>query len=473
MNNYFQLVSQQKSLSDLKPLTSVFKLIPGDVRRVATVVMPLIVALLVFTTPRTALAKFESTILQQCREISLADNDIHNCLDNHLDLMDDNLSDLLAFIRGELASSLDNTQALSALDRSQQAFETYRTENCLWYLEFSSPRNLAEQIAKNCLAGMSEFRLAELQRLVKSADAQLRQSGYYVFGPDRNTFTPCGSQTRLWVEGENTAVSGLQQRYLNEAISDLQLVYVELAGDVDLSAAQNVPGHDGIFNLQALQLLRAPTDLDCTPPQLDRDADPESTETLANDVSADAPEPASDESNQTALEPEQTLTAYFGEWVAVCEQLGDSYGCALSVPLVYLNNSEAPVNGGGALRITRRSEERTIIDLDFPLALRPIVTDVDQIQWTVDRFDLGKILHSQLVDVAGTGVLSGEKLVRQSFRERWYIRDELLPTLIDGRKLNLAVSSDGDVEHDLTATLNGLTRALSFADDFTSSEGNF
>ena len=107
MNNYFQLVSLQKSLSDLKPLTSVFKLIPGDVRRVATVVMPLIVALLVFTTPRTALAKFESTILQQCREISLADNDIHNCLDNHLDLMDDNLSDLLAFIRGELASSLD------------------------------------------------------------------------------------------------------------------------------------------------------------------------------------------------------------------------------------------------------------------------------------------------------------------------------------------------------------------------------
>ena len=235
-----------------------------------------------------------------------------------------------------------------------------------------------------------------------------------------------------------------------------------------------------------MKLLRAPTDVDCAPPQLDRDVDPESTDTLANDVSPDTTITSSvsnDESNQVALEPEQTLTAYFGEWIAVCEQLGSSYGCALSAPLVTLNNGETseatetdantPINSGAALRITRRSEARTIVDVDFPLALRSAVTDVSQIHWTVDSFDLGKILHSQLVDVAGVGVLSGEKLVRQSLRERWFIRDELLPMLLNGRNLNLSVLSESRVHYDLSATLDGLTRALNFADDFTSSEGAF
>ena len=488
MNNYCQIVSPLRNLSDLKPIPRIFKSAPRyfDAHRLALFAAIFLLVLLVVAWPIRALATFESEILQQCRNLSLADDDIHNCLDNHLDLMDENLSDLLDFIRRELASSLDDTQALNALDRSQQAFETYRTENCLWYLEFSSPRNIAEQIAKNCLAGMSEDRLAELQRLVKTANAQPLQSGYYVFGPDRNTFTPCGAQSRLWVEGESNFINELQQSYLNEATSDLQLVYVELIGEVDSSAVTSAVGHDGVFTLQGMKLLRAPTDVDCAPPQLDRDVDPESTDTLANDVSPDTTITSSvsnDESNQVALEPEQTLTAYFGEWIAVCEQLGSSYGCALSAPLVTLNNGETseatetdantPINGGAALRITRRSEERTIVDVDFPLALRSAVTDVSQIHWTVDSFDLGKILHSQLVDVAGVGVLSGEKLVRQSLRERWFIRDELLPMLLDGRNLNLSVLSESRVHYDLSATLDGLTRALNFADDFTSSEGTF
>lgn len=492
MNIYCQIVSPLRCLSDLKPICCIFRSIGSNfqVCRLAPAAASFFVVLLVFLVfalPKTVLAKFESEILQQCRNLSLADDDIHNCLDNHLDLMDENLSDLLDFIRRELESSLDNTQALNALDRSQQAFETYRTENCLWYLEFSSPRNIAEQIAKNCLATMSEDRLAELQRLVKTANPQPQQSGYYVFGPDRNTFTPCGAQSRLWVEGESTVINELQQSYLNEATSDLQLVYVELIGEVDSSAVTSALGHDGVFNIQGLKLLRAPTDIDCAPPQLDRDGGPESTDNLANDVSPDTTIASSvsdnDDSNQAALEPEQTLTAYFGEWIAVCEQLGSSYGCALSAPLVNLNAGETAevaeigantlINGGAALRITRRSKERTIVDVDFPLALGSTVTDVSQIHWTVDSFDLGKILHSQLHDIAGVGVLSGETLVRQSLRERWFIRDELLPMLLEGRNLNLSVLSESNVEHDLSATLNGLTRALNFADDFTSSEGAF
>ena len=179
VNNYCQIVSPLRNLSDLKPIPRILKSAPRyfDAHRLALFAASFLLVLLVVAWPIRALATFESEILQQCRNLSLADDDIHNCLDNHLDLMDENLSDLLDFIRRELASSLDNTQALNALDRSQQAFETYRTENCLWYLEFSSPRNIAEQIAKNCLAGMSEDRLAELQRCLLYTSPSPRDRG--------------------------------------------------------------------------------------------------------------------------------------------------------------------------------------------------------------------------------------------------------------------------------------------------------
>jgi len=67
-----------------------------------------------------AYSSTESTILQQCRDLSLADNDIHNCLDNYLDLMDENLADLLDFITAELAEDAANPDALQALQRSHR-----------------------------------------------------------------------------------------------------------------------------------------------------------------------------------------------------------------------------------------------------------------------------------------------------------------------------------------------------------------
>jgi len=420
----------------------------------------------------------ESTILQQCRDLSLADNDIHNCLDNYLDLMDENLADLLDFITAELAEDASNPEALQALQRSQQAFENFRTENCLWYLAFSSPREQAEQIAKNCLASMSEDRLSELQRLSKSTQARDSQPGYFVYGVDRNSFIACGSTLRLWVEGDSAVVGELQQRYLNESTAELQVLYVDLIGSFDTSNADSYAGHDGVFNIESINALRLPTDGDCAPPsglltQTESVEEEPTTDAGVAEETVNIASNSSDPLPQNA-DPEQSLTAYFGDWVALCEQLGSSYGCVLTAPLLStaVESSSDADQTGAVLRITRRSEQRTIVDIDFPLELGPVIADVDQITWRVDSLDLGKISHSQLAEIAGRGVHVGKSFVSQNLRERWYIRDELLPLLLDGRDLYLTVDGTDDTQTVLSATLNGLTRALTFADDFTAAEGN-
>ena len=100
-------------------------------------------------------------VLQECTNQSPDIDDIHACLDNYLDIMDANIDDVSIFLDRTLEGP-----SLAGFKRSQQAFVQYRRQNCLWYLEFSSPRSEAEQIAKNCLATMSQQRLSELQRLM-------------------------------------------------------------------------------------------------------------------------------------------------------------------------------------------------------------------------------------------------------------------------------------------------------------------
>ena len=91
-----------------------------------------------------------NNVLKECLAISAGTNDVHDCMDDYLDLMDDNIAALTDFLSDSLSG-----QALDGLSRSQSAFTEYRRQNCLWYLEFSSPRSEAELIAKNCLATMS------------------------------------------------------------------------------------------------------------------------------------------------------------------------------------------------------------------------------------------------------------------------------------------------------------------------------
>ena len=418
-----------------------------------------------------------SSILNQCRQLSLEDNDIHNCLDNHLDAMDENLESILDVIRSELTRRAGSADTLQALENSQRAFETFRTDNCLWYLAFSSPRSLAEQIAKNCLATMSEQRLAELQRLLKTADEPANVQGYYVYGANRNTYVPCGSDRRYWVEGDNSVVGALQQRYLNEATLRNQLLFVEFAGEIDASESDAIDGHDGVFQLQSAGIMRAPTDGDCAPPVAGQSATAEvsDTETSAEvAVESGSDDLPSDQQSAADQEPEQSLTAYFSDWTASCKQLGSSYGCELSAPH-HLADSETGAEQeqqqSGLLRVTRRSGQRTIVDVELPDPFVDLVSDVDQIQWRVDAIELGKLLHSQLAPVEGTGERQGKAFLRQALRERWFIRDRLLPVLFRGNELIVAVQPPGQTLTELNASLVGLTRAIAFADDFTAAEG--
>jgi len=99
--------------------------------------------------------------LEACRAQSLLTSAIHDCLDNYLALIDQNLDDLTVYIDSQM-QGLER----GAFSRAQNSFYSYRRENCLWYLEIGGPRVQAEQVAKNCLAKMSQDRLSELQGLI-------------------------------------------------------------------------------------------------------------------------------------------------------------------------------------------------------------------------------------------------------------------------------------------------------------------
>lgn len=421
----------------------------------------------------------QADILDDCRALTTAEDEIHNCLDNFLDLMDDNMVDLVAFVTSELSAGGESRrEALTAFENSQQSFETFRRENCLWYLAFSSPRVEAEQIAKNCLATLSQQRLSELQSLINDPADNLSRSGYYVYGAERNTFQPCGEAKRYWVEGDNVLVSQLQQGYLSKSSAVLQILYVSLRGDVDQEAGSPYAEHDGVFRLTDLQEIRIPTDNDCQIPVAAKNIPtPSQAETQQLVTAQTEAEPEQEETTaETAVndnEPIQSLTGYFGDWVAHCEQRGERFGCVLSVPLqqdgsdelIYAKDSgSTPV-----LRITRRSGQRTVVDAELPdVDGNPAVEDVDQISWSVDKVNIGKVLHSRLNSL--TEKQTGQAYTQQALRERWFIRDELLPLLQRGATLKLQVQSEQISSAEFRATLKGLSRALAFADDFTVAE---
>ena len=284
------------------------------------------IALLVTLLPsgRSALAQ-EVNALAQCREQSLELDQIHNCLDQYLDVLDSNMETMNGFLEQSLSGV-----ALTGLGLSQQAFIEYRQQNCLWYLDFSSPRADAEQIAKNCLASMTQDRLQELQGLVSAGDDtdDNMVEGFYVYGSDRNSFQPCGSNTRYFVEGDQGAVNFLQQSYLAQATSDRQLLYAMVLGALD-DEESSVPGYQGVLALTNLIELRVPTDLDCSLPNPPQNV-------LITDEDIDVPESAIevfDDEQQAPDEPEQQLIAYFGDWTVDCTESSGLKTCALGVDL--------------------------------------------------------------------------------------------------------------------------------------------
>lgn len=387
-------------------------------------------------------------VLQECMKLSSADIDINNCLDNYLDLMDDNIEDISEYIARDLADA-----PLDQFQLSQQAFIEYRKQNCLWYLEFSAPRAAAEKIAKNCLATMSQQRLSELQSLIASdrgnADT-LR--GFYVYGASRNSFQPCGSTQRYWVEGDAEQVGQLQQDYLQQSTASLQVLYAELRGNIDTSASY--PEHSGVVQLVAVTVLKPPSDSECSLPE---GSTANTLASLPEIKPAAVPEP--EPVPEAEEEPEQLLRAYFGEWLAECQQSDKKYNCELSVEF---DGKDVSEDTRPRLVMSRRSEKRTVLSMQFP---EREIDSPTKIRWSVDKFTFGDIIGSEIrVDEVGT---------RQLVNERKFIRDDLMPLFRDGTQVSVEVLNnvDDDIGDKYSASLQGLTRALQFADDFVESGG--
>jgi len=418
----------------------------------ALFLIPFLMSLSLMSLAQQAHAQ-EYNALEECMKLSNDDTDISNCIDNYLDLMDDNIRDISEFIANDLSDA-----PLDQFQLSQQAFFEYRKQNCLWYLEFSSPQDVAEKIAKNCLAKMSQQRLSELQSLIATEQGKANTlRGFYVYGANRNSFQPCGSDQRYWVEGDNDQVGQLQQDYLSQATADLQVLFAELRGQIDTS--QEYPGHNGIVQLTAVTSLKPPSDSECSlakgPTTTSAEAQPE-PEVSPAAVTEPQPELAA---NNDDDEPEQVLRAYFGEWLAECKQNKTKYTCEL---IVDFSGSGATDENRPQLLMSRGTGQSSLLYLKFPD--REIDTPA-KIRWSIDDNDLGDIVGSQIrVDEAGT---------QQLIHEKKYISDDLMPLLVRGTELRVEVLADVDDSKgdNFNASLNGLTKAVNFADDFVSSGG--
>jgi len=415
--------------------------------------MALVLGLVPASTVQSA-----SNVLQQCIALSGEADDIHNCMDNYLDVMDDNLADITAYIGREIEG-----ESLEVFQRSQQAFYDYRRQNCLWYLEFSSPREKAEQIAKNCLANMSQQRLSELQSLIASEkNSEHLQRGFYVYGPNRNSFQACGGNDRLWVEGDAAIVGQLQQDYLSVATGDLQILHVVLDGKPDVNAT-SMPDHAGVINVTKVLELRVPQEADCslpggatlakTPQEAPKKSEP------VEEIASIADQPVIDVPIELDDDPEQVLRAYFGDWLAECIQRKSNYRCDLKVAVVG-DDGQANAEDGLLFTLNRRKDKQSRVTLAFP---EQEIDSPAKIRWQVDQYKFGDIVGSDIrVDEAGA---------RQIISERKFLRDDLLPLLRKGQKLSVEVVDNVNDEKGDTysVTLVGLTKALRFADDFVNS----
>ncbi len=385
-------------------------------------------------------------VLKECVAVSSVADDIHLCMDNYLDLMDDNINGMASF----LAQSLSG-EALSGLQRSQRAFGEYRRQNCLWYLEFSSPRDQAELIAKNCLATMSRQRWQELQALLGENEETSRSlTGFYVYGPGRNSFQQCGSDERYWLEGDPSVVNDAQQLYLSLATSEFQVLHAVFKGT--LNTATEIPDeHVGVVRIDTLVDMSIPSDSDCKLPTS------QSAFELAAEVDERAlslPTDLEVESDQD--EPQQQLIAYFGDWLVDCTENNGKRSCDLKVELEP-TLVKADSNDAGTLVAVREKGGSTRLELIFPN--REIDTP-SRIRWRIDAFAFG--------DLVGTSVLVDELAARQLVNDKALVEKEILPLMIEGVELSIEVleSIDDIAGEEFLGSLNGLTRALGFADEF-------
>lgn len=406
----------------------------------------LLTVLTCFTAPNTNAQS--NNVLKDCLAGSPGTNDVHECMDNYLDLMDNNIAGMTEFLSESLSG-----QALAGLNRSQSAFSEYRRQNCLWYLEFSSPRSEAELIAKNCLATMSSQRWQELQGLLDEEDTSAKTvSGFYIFGDGRNSFQQCGSEASYWLEGDQSVVNDAQQLYLSLAASEFQPLHAVFAGSLDDSAPAP-QGHVGVFSLSTLVDMSVPTETDCKLPGNSSAFDLASSTTVDTDADFTAEEFLDSEDQD---EPQQQLIAYFGAWLVDCTENNGRRTCNLKVALDKPASADSE-RTSATLIVIRGKQKRTSIEMIFP---DREIDSPSLIRWRIDAFAFG--------DLVGSSILVDEIAARQLIPDERFLKNELLPMMIEGVDLSVEVLAEVDdsAGEEFVGTLNGLTKALAFSDGF-------
>ena len=392
--------------------------------------------------------------LRECAAISQNLDDIHSCMDEYLGVLDSNLAELTE----ALSLSLEGA-ALAGLNQSQQAFVEFRRQNCLWYLEFSSPRAEAEQIAKNCLATMSQDRLSELQALLSEDGVDDNTvAGLYIMTDSDRYFQPCGTDDRYWLEAPPDLENRASQLYAALSNDFSQPIYGVFVGGIDESGS--IPdGYLGIFRFSALTEASVSAESSCVgigATTLSPFVSEEST-IQEDTVSEELEEDLSDQ-----IEPQQQLIAYFGAWLVDCIENNGERICRLSVDLegdrsqsTVVQNADASITP--SLTILRLKEQVTELQLEFP---NREIDSVAKIRWKVDGLNFGDIVNSEIrVDE----VSSRQIVPMSSFLSR-----ELLPMMIESNQLFLEIvdTVDDATGDNFIATLRGLTKSLEFADEF-------
>ena len=111
----------------------------------------------------------------------------------------------------------------------------------------------------------------------------------------------------------------------------------------------------------------------------------------------------------------------------------------------------------GTLIVIRGKQQKTNIAMIFP---DREIESPSLIRWRIDDFAFG--------DLVGSSILVDEIAARQLIPGDTFLKTELLPMMLEGVDLSVEVLAqvDDSAGEEFVGTLNGLTKALAFSDDF-------
>ncbi|PID61028.1 MAG: hypothetical protein CSB44_08140 [Gammaproteobacteria bacterium] len=421
------------------------------------------------------------SVLAECLALTDNEDEIHNCLDNILDTADSDMAELNRRVRRMLEGD-----ALAAFNRAQEAFVSYRKENCLWYLDITEPRSIAEQVAKDCLARMSRERLTELRTLINGVSAStVTLRGHIMDVGSRRVFQACGRDSRYQLGGDAATLAALRQ-YLASRGGGAEPVEVVLRGVIEENAELDT-NLAGVVRLRSLSEVPEGDDAEadenvCPVPDVsdlpvdggggnestgdegavDEDAVDEDALAAFSDgfvaLGEDAAQPITATGDKQTPTEGEALVAYFGSWQVDCAVERRDRVCTLSSQFQPEEDGATEIgNASPELQIRRLKAGRSMVILNFP---GREVDSPAKFRWRIDNWQMGDIVGSVIrVDADGT---------RQLVDDTAFVEGEIIPKLKRGSSMGVTLLDNVDDEtgEAFEATLVGITRALEFADEY-------